>query len=275
VTVTTLADREVLRAYAPGVRAYRTQIELRASADASSSIREFFGHACVTGFGYEMYGGPENGGWTEFVDPGAFTKTLRENPDVVFLENHDGGPLAKTTVGDLRLAEDKIGLAANADLDTKLHDAAQVALRIDKGYYTEMSFAFTTIRQMWLNAAGEEVPWWDMSGIERHLMELNINKGDVSVVNYGANDATSAHLRSLSGDAAIADLRAGRPLEPAKLAVLEARCARLADHDALAIRSRFAASFDSAPPQPPAPEPAVGMSLLLARAYVQGRKIPA
>lgn len=71
----------------------------------------------------------------------------------------------------------------------------------------EMSFAFRTVRHEWNNDESE-----------RRLLELNLDKGDVSVVNFGASPHTSAGIRSL-GDAVAAitagDLAELRALDPA------------------------------------------------------------
>ena len=212
--------------------------ELRAKGDGSKIVG-FYGHAAVTGHGYEMYGGPNDGGWTEYVDPGAFATTLRSNPDVAFLLNHSGATMARTKPGTLRLAEDRIGLEVDADLNRARPDIDLMVMGIEDGSLDEMSFAFYIVRQMWLNEAGEEVPWWDLDGIERHIQEVNLNKGDVSVVNYGANDAATGQLRQL---------RAERDDLRTRLAALEARMTTL-------------------PVPAPVPETAPpGMSLALARA---------
>jgi len=174
-----------------------TDVEVRAKDD-SSTIVDFYGHAATYDKGYEMYGGPAKGGWTEFVDGGAGKKTLSEKPDVAFLVNHEGLTLARTKAGTLQLAEDKIGLEVKAQLDTRVSIVNDLTVLMEAGNLDEMSFAFRVTRQKWLNADGEEVPWWDLSGIERHIVEYNINKGDVSVVNYGANPYTDASLRSLT-----------------------------------------------------------------------------
>lgn len=158
---------------------------------------DFYGHASVTDKGYEMYGGPTKGGWTEYVDSGAFKKTLSEKPDTAFLANHGGLTMARTTSGSLKLAEDDIGLEAKAQLDTRRSDVRDVVLGMEAGDLNEMSFAFRIMKQVWRNEDGEEVPWWDLSGIDRHLTEVNIHKGDVSVVNYGASPHTDASIRAL------------------------------------------------------------------------------
>ena len=178
-------------------------VEVRAKGDSSTLI-EFEGHAAVYDKGYDMYGGPDKGGWTEFVDAGAGKKTLSEKPDVAFLVNHTGLTLARTKADTLRLAEDKVGLAVAADLDKRVTIVNDVAILMEAGNLDEMSFAFRVMKQRWLDVDGEEVPWWDMAGIERHITEYSLHKGDVSVVNYGANPFTDAKLRSL--DEALRDL---------------------------------------------------------------------
>lgn len=170
-------------------------VEVRAQEDSTTAT--FNGHASVTGKGYEMYGGPDAGGWTEFVDKGAFKRTLNTNPDVPFLINHTGMTLARTKAGNLTLAEDSTGLKVQAQLDTRVSIVNDLVLLMEAGNIDEMSFAFRVKKQTWRDADGEEVPWWDLSGIERHLTEVDIHKGDVSVVNYGANPHTDAVVRSL------------------------------------------------------------------------------
>jgi HK97 family phage prohead protease len=190
---------EATRGLGASTRLYQVAgIEIRADDDAESTKLRFYGHASVTDKGYDMYGGPDKGGWTEFVDSGAFKKTLAEKADVAFKVNHEGLTLARTKAGSLRLAEDKIGLEVDADLDKRVSIVNDVAVLMEGGELDEMSFAFRIVKQKWLDLDGEEVPWWDLTGIERHLVELNLNKGDVSVVNYGANPFTDATLRSLN-----------------------------------------------------------------------------
>lgn len=187
---------ETLRGTVLAERRYHVAgIELRAKDNEPNTV-SFFGHASVTGKGYDVYGGAADGGWTEFVDQGAFKKTLSESPDVAFLLNHGGMTLARTKSGTLRLAEDKVGLAVDADLDARVSIVNDIRIQMERGDLDEMSFAFRVTRQKWFNADGEEVPWWDLSGIERHITEVSLANGDVSVVNFGANPYTDAALRA-------------------------------------------------------------------------------
>lgn len=189
---------EATRGLATARRSFTVEgIEVRAPGE-DSTLAEFYGHASVTAKAYEMYGGPDKGGWNETVDKGAFKRTLNANPDVPLLINHEGISLARTKAGNLQLREDATGLEVKAQLDTRVSIVNDLVLLMDAGVIDEMSFAFRIRSQTWLNADGEEVPWWDLSGIERHIQEVDIHKGDVSVVNYGANPFTDAAVRSLA-----------------------------------------------------------------------------
>jgi HK97 family phage prohead protease len=203
------------------------------------------GYASVFDVEYEMYGGPP-WGWDESVDPGAFDKTLRERPDVQLLVNHTGLPLARTKSGTLRLATDNVGLETSADLESRSAVVQELALAMDRRDIDEMSFAFRVVRQE-----------WDEEYVKRRLVEVNIHRGDVSVVNYGANPATSATLRALSL-AGLADL------EPAEI-LAEVRAAGVTDMATLAaVRDVLARAVAAAPPAEP-DAPAAGMSLDEAR----------
>lgn len=145
------------------------------------------GYASVFDAPYDVFGGPERGGWTEVVDKRAFDKTLREKPDLHLLVNHEGLPLARTKSGTLSLSADSTGLEVRASLDRRDPDVQRLHVKMERGDMDEMSFAFRTIEHLWND---EET--------ERRLLEVSLHKGDVSVVNFGANPATSATVRSLA-----------------------------------------------------------------------------
>lgn len=209
------------------------------------------GYACVFDVEYDMYGGPP-WGWDESVDPGAFDKTLREKPDVQLLINHTGLPLARTKSGTLILRADKVGLDTEAGLEPRSTTVQELSLAMDRGDIDEMSFAFRVVRQE-----------WNEDFTERRLLEVSIHRGDVSVVNYGANPATSATLRALSL-AGLADM------EPAEI-LAEVRAAGVTDIRTLqAIRDVLAQAMAAAPSPDPGP---AGMSLDEARAALEA--IPA
>jgi HK97 family phage prohead protease len=156
-------------------RAYPVRLEVRAGSTATTSTIE--GYASVVDEGYEMW--DWLGSYTEVVRPGAFTKTLSEGPQVQLLLNHGGLAMAYTKAGTLRLSEDSTGLHMAADINTDRTDVRDMLAAIRDGNVDEMSFAFRVTRQQWS-------PDWD----QRDIKEVDLHRGDVSVVNFGANPAT-------------------------------------------------------------------------------------
>ncbi|SLC04223.1 phage prohead protease, HK97 family [Mycobacteroides abscessus subsp. massiliense] len=142
---------------------------------------------------YEMYGGPANGGWIEQLDRGAFNATLREDPDVHLLINHEGMPLARTKSGTLQLSVDRTGLLTDSLLDPLDPDVQRLAPKMRRKDMDEMSFAFRVKDQEWKSTP--EFP--DDEYAYRCITEVSLHKGDVSVVNFGANPTTSAELKSV------------------------------------------------------------------------------
>lgn len=160
-----------------------SDFELRKNGDTIS----LEGYASVFDAPYEMYGGPDKGGWMEVVDRAAFDATLKEKPDLHLLINHEGMPLARTKSGTLQLSTDKTGLLVKApDLDRRDPDVQRLEVKMERRDMDEMSFAFRVKRQEWSD-----------EDTVRRLLEVSLHKGDVSVVNFGANPATSVSLRSL------------------------------------------------------------------------------
>lgn len=179
--------------------------ELRASTDGNTLT--FFGHASVTEYEYNVYGGPPYG-WKETIARGAFKRTLLNNADVNFLINHEGLSLARTKSGTLTLEEDGTGLRVMAELDPRSTIVADLQSAIARGDIDEMSFAGRFVGSEWTDDDGE--PASPMTGTNRRVLEISLNKGDVSSVNYGANPATSGGFREL--DRAFAEMRAGKAL---------------------------------------------------------------
>lgn len=162
-----LKGREVRRMPAAG-------LELR---EVNGSLN-LAGWASVTERAYDM------GYYQETIKRGAFSKTLSETPDVQLLLNHEGLPLARTLSGTLRLTEDERGLQVDADLNPDDPDVQRLMPKVQRGDIDQMSFAFRVTRQT-----------WDDDYENREIAEVNIDRGDVSVVNQGANPATTFTMR--------------------------------------------------------------------------------
>jgi HK97 family phage prohead protease len=163
----------------PRVTVRARRFELRESAD--SGLLTYDGYASVTEAPYEMwdYYGP----YTEQVMPGAFTKTLAQvDLDVPLVLQHDAlRRIARTTNGTLQLSEDEVGLHVLADqLDPKDADVAYIAPKLRSKLIDEMSFKFMITKGSWS-------PDW----MEYHINEVDIHRGDVAIVAYGANPATA------------------------------------------------------------------------------------
>lgn len=143
---------------------------------------------------YEMYGGPSNGvGWIEQLSRKAFDRTLRESPDLHLLINHEGMPLARTKSGTLKLSVDNGGLKVEARLDRSDPDVQRLEPKMRRHDMDEMSFAFRVKKQKW--EAHSDFPEDDQS--QRTIEELSLHKGDVSVVNFGANPTTHAEIKGI------------------------------------------------------------------------------
>lgn len=174
-------------------RAYAVHLQVTRAA-ASTDPATVEGYASVTEAPYEMWDWA--GAYTEVVRTGAFGKTLAETPQVQLLLNHGGLAMAYTKAGTLRLSEDSTGLHMAAEVNPTRGDVRDMLTAIEDGAVDEMSFAFRVTRQL-----------WSPDYTQRDIQEVDIHRGDVSVVNFGANPATSvgaaarAAVRGLDIDA--------------------------------------------------------------------------
>lgn len=181
-------DRPSQRRSADGVRGWTpapARLELRAAADAASSLLTFDGHATVYEARYEMWDlfGP----YDEIVTAGAGANSLRR-PDLdvpLVLDHASLRRIARTTNGSLHLEETDHGLHVLADqLDPADADVAYIAPKLRSGLVDEMSFKFRIVR-------GE----WSDDFTEYRINEYDINRGDVAIVGYGASPHTDGALR--------------------------------------------------------------------------------
>lgn len=169
-----------------GARAALVAPEVRAKSDGSGLL-EFHGHASVTEAGYEMW--DWYGPYTEIVDAGAFDVTLaRSDLDTTLNLGHDQLRRIASTISagsPLSLSMDETGLAVLADkLDPADYDVAYIAPKLRSGLITEMSFAFRIVRGQ-----------WSPDYTEYRINEVDIHRGDVAIVGYGASPHTDGGLR--------------------------------------------------------------------------------
>lgn len=156
-----------------------------AAAD-TQGLLHFSGYASVTERGYDMW--DWYGPYTEVISAGAFAGTLaREDLDVPLVLQHSSlRRIARTTTGTLTLLEDETGLLVDAPaLDAADHDVAYIAPKLRAGLIDEMSFMFRILRGQ-----------WSPDYTEYRITEVDLHRGDVAIVGYGANPYTSGALRS-------------------------------------------------------------------------------
>lgn len=154
--------------------------------EAGTTGLQFHGYASVTAAAYQMW--DMFGPYVEQVSPGAFTKTLAQaDLDVpLVLQHQDLRRIARTTNGTLTLTEDDNGLLVEADLDPEDEDVRYIVPKLRSGLIDEMSFKFR------INLGS-----WSPDWMEYHIDEVDIHRGDVAIVGYGANPHTvGAGLRA-------------------------------------------------------------------------------
>lgn len=158
------------------------QIRMDAAEDgAPAQVANFLGWASTTDSGYDVH--DWLGTYVETIRSGAFAKSLRETPNVMMFFDHDGVPLASTGADTSRLSEDKQGLRNEADWDLRSPYSNGIAISVQRGDLSKMSFSFAAMQDDWTA---------DYSA--RTVTELRLY--DTSVVSFPANPETSAMLRS-------------------------------------------------------------------------------
>jgi hypothetical protein len=167
----------------------RAQMTLRA-ATSDGGGPAFEGIASATEQPYEMWDfwGP----YTEVISAGAFTKTLsKEGLDVPLVLAHDQmRRIARTlsSVRPLQLDETSEGLHVLApSLNPDDVDVQYMLPKFADELYDEMSFAFRIVQGL-----------WSPDYTEYRITEIDIDRGDVAIVGFGANPFTSAELLQLA-----------------------------------------------------------------------------
>jgi phage head maturation protease len=209
-----MTDMSVLRAEAAKARAaatgqQRTAMPLgeakREDVKFSSEFRaelvekdgqQFYlveGYASMSEQPYEMWDmfGPYN----EVVSGRAFDKTLAADPMVVFRFNHGGTSMANTRNGRLELSADSMGLRDRAWINPKRADVSDLITAIEDKDVTEQSFMF-------MITEGE----WNDDFSEFRINEVDLDRGDVGPVTYGANPHTLIASRAGEFLSAIPDM---------------------------------------------------------------------
>lgn len=167
------------------VHAFRAQFRHAPVVVDGKELTELDGYASVVEQPYEMW--DMFGPYEEKIAASAFDATLAANPDVAFLLNHRGLTMARThgAPQTLWLDADPRGLHSRALVNPRRTDVSDMLTAIDDGQITEMSFAFMI--EDWE---------WDEDYEKLTILQVDINRGDVSAVNFGANPYTSISARA-------------------------------------------------------------------------------
>jgi len=182
---------ERFRSTVPGLgaarRSPRTKFELRAATEMRNGkeLVHTSGYFTRYNMRYPMW--DSVGEYRERVRAGAGARTLAASPEVAFLTNHGGMAMARTTTGTLELREDVQGGWHDGWLNPKRSDVSDLVIAIDDGDVPQMSFAF-----MIPDGCGQ----WSADFSEFEIVEYDIDGGDVSACNFGANPYTDISARA-------------------------------------------------------------------------------
>lgn len=160
------------------------QVELRAKPSGHGTTSyEFNGYAVVYEQPFEMWdqwGDP----YEENVETRACARSVgRPDLNTPFLIGHDDGgiALARTKSGTMRLSDDSHGLQVSVpDLDGRSPLVQSLASAVERGDMDEMSVGFICRQQQ-----------WSPDYMTRAIREMDIHRGDVSIVVAAANPATA------------------------------------------------------------------------------------
>lgn len=133
----------------------------------------------IEGYGATFSDKPDS--YNDIIDPGAFTKTLKEQKDsIVSLFNHN----IMEPIGLPELSQDKNGLWAKIHLVMEVQKARDVLALARAGVIKRMSIGYDTVKS-------------DFIGGVRHLKEIRLY--DVSPVVFAANpEATIMSVKDVS-----------------------------------------------------------------------------
>lgn len=128
------------------------------------------------------------GGFIEVIRKGAFKRTLESSSEVLALAHHDTSkPLARRSVGTLKLSDDDKGLRVEITLNES-STAKDILADVRSKNITGMSFSFTAIKDAVTRKEGEKTL--------RELIDLDLH--EVSPVTMPAYPETVITPRSVT-----------------------------------------------------------------------------
>ena len=164
-----------------------SNIELRSNGASGLTLE---GYASTFRVWYPIGVGVE-----ERMRSGAFKRSLAEGPAVALRVEHSALPLAHTKGGTLQLSEDQTGLLTVANLNERDPHVQSLRAKAENSPL-QMSFAFRCNKDS-----------WNEDRSRREVVEAGLHKGDVSIVCYGANEATSLSIDARAGASSLEQRR--------------------------------------------------------------------
>jgi HK97 family phage prohead protease len=161
--------------------------QLRAEPEQRNGkpVLHTFGYFTAYNKPYPMW--DDYGAYHELTARGSGAATLARQPDLGFLINHTGLTMARTKNGSLVLREDEHGGWHDAWMNLERLDVQTLKAAITDGDIDEMSFGF------YIPDGGGE---WSDDYTTFEIRAYDLERGDVSAVNYGANPFTDIAARS-------------------------------------------------------------------------------
>lgn len=178
------------RSIAPGIGTARrvpmkTEIRAQLVERQGKELVHTEGYFTRYGIDYPMW--DQFGQYDESVVSGAGAQTIAAKPDVAFLVNHSGVTMARTTANTLFLTEKPEGGWHEAYLNPKRTDVNDLIIAMDDKSVDQMSFAFMI---------PEDGGWWSDDFAHFEIRRYDLDRGDVSAVNYGASPYTDISART-------------------------------------------------------------------------------
>lgn len=140
----------------------------------------------ITGYASVFDEETDLGWFREKIARGAFTRTLKERPDVLALFDHDTSmPIGRSSAGTLSISEDSRGLPVEITPPNTTAGRDAVEL-VRTGHVKGMSFGFRVLEDKWSVRDGMDL---------RTILDVELY--EVSVVTFPAYEGTTAQARSL------------------------------------------------------------------------------
>lgn len=175
-------------------RYHANDLEVRTGKPGDDGLVEVSGMVIRYGTPYEVQ--DFAGTFTETIHKGAAAPVLAGSPDIRFLFNHDGMPLARTGAdASLDVEESDEGLMVRAKIDPRQSVANDLIVALERGTVTQMSVG------MRVDPDGDHWSGEDANGLPdvRNIYRL-ADIFDTSAVTYPASTTTTLELAARMSD---------------------------------------------------------------------------